>query len=343
MIPSYDTFDDLWLNTAVELLDKGHKINSRAGSTIELMGFVARLEDPTACFMYNPRRRLSAAYAAAETLWYLSGTDKIEMMLDYAPQYKRFANERPVIKIGKQPLSEVTTKGSELYAHGAYGKRWADNRQLDVLVSLLSEKQETRQAVLSMWRDSDLTWAYRGKMNDIPCTLSMHFLVRNGKLNLTTTMRSNDFWLGTPYDFFAFCHVQIILAAFLQLDVGFYQHQANSLHIYEKNMKAFEEATQVSKFTTENFEYVCRSRELHDEIQHALRLERHNVKHHTMCYDCSPLQIASPLGQLVAYAATRHDSGSKCPRPDYSRMRLGVECSTLHKHIQKFEYDRRKR
>ena len=71
---------------------------------------------------------------------------------------------------------------------------------------------------------------------DTPCTLSLQFLLRDGRLNLTTTMRSNDVWTGVPYDMFSFCSMQVMMAMTLGVGVGTYTHQAGSLHIYERNL-----------------------------------------------------------------------------------------------------------
>jgi thymidylate synthase len=48
-------------------------------------------------------------------------------------------------------------------------------------------------------------------------------------------MRSNDVWLGLPYDVFAFTTIQRLIAEQLKLDLGTYYHQAGSEHLYNRN------------------------------------------------------------------------------------------------------------
>lgn len=47
-------------------------------------------------------------------------------------------------------------------------------------------------------------------------------------------MRSNDIFLGFPYDIFNFTMWQEYVSCKLNIDIGTYTHIANSLHFYEK-------------------------------------------------------------------------------------------------------------
>ena len=252
---SYETLDELWLDAAHQIETNGNDLLSRDGNSREILGFVGRISNPKAHFMFNPFRRMSPSYAAAEFLWYLSGTSSIEMIKQYAPQYERFSDDG------------VT-------AYGAYGKRWKHPEfyaelikafpnpekereiidaslvtttihhatvvgQLLALISLLKSKPNTRQAILSMWTPGDLVHAVAGDKKDLPCTLNLIFSVRDGKLYLSTNMRSNDIWLGLPYDAFCFMSLQILIADVLNLDLGWYQHSAMSLHVDERNKEKF--------------------------------------------------------------------------------------------------------
>jgi thymidylate synthase len=48
-------------------------------------------------------------------------------------------------------------------------------------------------------------------------------------------MRSNDIWMGFPYDVFSFTAMQCLMAMELGLGIGTYTHIAGSLHLYERN------------------------------------------------------------------------------------------------------------
>ena len=53
-------------------------------------------------------------------------------------------------------------------------------------------------------------------------------------------MRSNDIFRGLPYNFVQFTSMQEILAGWLKINVGSYNHVSDSLHIYERDLKEME-------------------------------------------------------------------------------------------------------
>lgn len=114
--------------------------------------------------------------------------------------------------------------------HGSYGSRVYG--RLGDLVSLLARDPDTRQAVLTIYDSrSDLG----ASKKDIPCTIALHFLLRDGRLDMKVVMRSNDLWLGMPYDFVQFAVLQASVAQALQVTPGMYVHSAGSLHLYDRD------------------------------------------------------------------------------------------------------------
>jgi len=219
---AYSNIDELWLNVVHNIIATGREMPSRVGQIKEVTGYSATLLNIESTFLLNPRRKLSPMYAAAETLWYLSGTGKIEMLIAYAPQYVNFAEDG--------------------VAFGAYGARIKQFNQLSLLIDVLHKNPNSRQALISFWQGSDLEHAYLADHKDLPCTMSLQFLIRNGALHLIATMRSNDAWLGTPYDIFAFTCLQRLIADALNVKYGTYTHQVGSMHLYEKNWQAAKES-----------------------------------------------------------------------------------------------------
>lgn len=217
----YDSLDEAWHAVAKHLMEDGEHRSSRAGDVIELLGYSFRLRTPLASWVNSRIRKASKAYAAAELLWYLSGSNRGAHIAAYAPSYENFLNDG--------------------VAYGAYGKRWKDYNQLRQLILTLMRARDSRQAVLANWTPHDITEAARGDKRDIPCTLALQFILRDSSvtgrpaLNVVTTMRANDWWLGMPYDVWCFSQVQRLIAAALRVDPGWYQHQVGSLHAYDRN------------------------------------------------------------------------------------------------------------
>ena len=226
--------DKFWIETLLKIDLKGNRLDSRVGWSSEIIGFSETLQNVKENFLFNSTRKLDPHYACAEYLWYLMMTDDTTFLQIFAPGYKRFTEDG-------------------IHAFGAYGQRWKDNTggcdscrehtvdQLTNVIKTLSCHPESRQAIMTMWTGSDLQHAVLVDKKDLPCTLSLQFLLRDGYLNLVTTMRSNDVWLGLPYDVFCFTQLQKLVANQLNVSVGAYTHQAGSMHLYDKNKDQVDE------------------------------------------------------------------------------------------------------
>lgn len=220
-------FSSIWSQLLCDLFDCGSNFMSDKGECLELLN-VSFCIDPHDVMLRNPRRNINHTYAWAEFLWYMSRTNSIEMIKHYAPQYVNYSDDG-------------------VSADGAYGYRLAHNNydfdQLDGILKTLMRQSKSRQAVVNIWSAwPDLNRAVEGNSKDLPCTICWHFQVRFDRLFMTTYMRSNDAWLGTPYDVFAFTRVQRMLATELKIGLGIYTHHVGSFHLYKKHWNAAREA-----------------------------------------------------------------------------------------------------
>lgn len=190
---------------------------SRDGAVAaEILNAITVVKDPTRMIVTSPARKLPMRYAVGELLWYLSGSEKLKDIKLFSSVWDRMSDDGETV--------------NSCYGHKIqhfYGfDQWQD------VIDRLKADPNTRQAVIHIKNPRPIT----DQTKDTPCTLSLQFLLRDGRLNLTTTMRSNDIWTGVPYDMFSFCAMQVMLAMKLGVDVGNYTHQAGSLHIYERNL-----------------------------------------------------------------------------------------------------------
>jgi thymidylate synthase len=150
----------------------------------------------------------------------------------------RIAANEVATLVGMTSLEVMTPKQLMEYAndgflHGAYGPRLRG--QLALAIHTLAADPDTRQAVVTIYDGNrDLG---RPDIKDVPCTLSMQFFIREGKLQMRTSMRSNDAFLGLPYDLHQFCALQCVVAQSLYLEPGRYTHTVGSMHLYERNFE----------------------------------------------------------------------------------------------------------
>ena len=106
--------------------------------------------------------------------------------------------------------------------------------QLEYVLRVLKESPESRQAVIHIKEPRN---TFENPTDDLNCTVCLQFFIRDRKLYMTTYMRSNDLWLGFPYDVFNFTALQIYIAMQLDVELGTYTHISGSLHLYEKDKK----------------------------------------------------------------------------------------------------------
>ena len=123
--------------------------------------------------------------------------------------------------------------------YGAYVFR---DRQLDYAVECLRRDRESRRAVISILNPSHLFT----ENTDVPCTVSLDFLIRKGKLYCSVVMRSCDAIYGMSNDvpFFSFVHEAVLVSLnekrWVKLELGILTLFTHSLHVYERHFDMLE-------------------------------------------------------------------------------------------------------
>lgn len=207
------TLDDL-MHVAIDaVLSRGQRIAPTKGACLELQAVTLELENPLARVSRSVTRgRLFSALG--ELCWYLSGSNDTKQIAYYVPLYKEYDEDGVVF--------------------GGYGPRllaYDGVNQIRYVIDTLTLNQDSRRAVIQLFDHSDVIQRH----HDVPCTCTLQYLLRDGKLNAITYMRSNDLYLGLPHDVFAFTMLQEIIATSLRVELGSYVHVVGSLHIYDEN------------------------------------------------------------------------------------------------------------
>lgn len=193
------------------IVNEGMRSSPRGLDTYEIIGTRIVLTDPHRSLATGIGRNLNLGIAAIEALQLIGGFSAPGIVTKIGPRFKEFMD------------------GDRFW--GAYGTRIGD--QLRAVIYKIRDDPDTRQAVVTLWYpDMDNTIG----MHDYPCTVSLKFYLRDGKLTMITDMRSSDAWLGIPYDIFQFTQLQITLAKILNVEVGVYIHQSGSLHLYHTDV-----------------------------------------------------------------------------------------------------------
>jgi len=194
------------------IIKHGEARTPRQRLTLDLGFTVIELEEPYDALPLACGRDLNLNIAAAEAVQLVGGFSRPDLLTKAAPgKFEPFMN------------------GDGF--HGAYGSRVRN--QVMWAVEKFRTDPFTRRAVVTLWH-SELDNIEN--MNDYPCTVALQFQIENERLCMNTVMRSNDAWLGLPYDMFQFTQLQLSVATALHMTPGWYRHTAMSLHLYSEHI-----------------------------------------------------------------------------------------------------------
>lgn len=208
------TATEAWLALIAEVSLEGRVSHPRGMKIREIVNNSVQVD---MCFpvVLTKHRKLSYEFMAAEAWWILSGRRDVESISRHCKAIKNFSDD-----------------GETFF--GAYGPKIT--KQIEYVVETLKRDRDSRQAVLTIWRENPPI------TKDVPCTVSVQWLIRDGLLHCIDTMRSNDVWLGFPYDVFNFSMLSWSILERLRdegidVQLGTLFLNAGSHHMYEKNLE----------------------------------------------------------------------------------------------------------
>ena len=215
-------FDEVWHQLLNALFHNGERVGPRGEGTSERTGVSLELYNPRMNILVDKTRNPQYRFMVAEWLWIWFGRDDVKTISRFNPHIVQFSDD-----------------GQRFT--GAYGP--PVKQQWPRILKKFADDPETRRAVIEIPRPS-------GPTKDEPCTLSLQFLCRLGRLDCIVTMRSSDVWLGLPYDVFNFSMLQNILAGQLGADIGTLRLQLGSSHLYDRDRDKAKEVLAACDSTT---------------------------------------------------------------------------------------------
>lgn len=221
-------FDDVFRR----LSDNGNLVSPRGLLVKEVENFSYVLP-PYVRFQNYECRKLNLSYLKREMMWYLKGDRYDTSICQHAKTWRDIVN----------------VDGSINSNYGQYVFRPVLN-QFDNVVSLLKKDPDSRRASITILNSTHLL----SDTKDVPCTYSLNFRIRNGRLNMSVHMRSQDAIYGMGNDAPAFSIIQEMVCASLldnypDLRLGDYFHVVDSFHVYERHFKMLEEILAGSSYS----------------------------------------------------------------------------------------------
>jgi thymidylate synthase len=202
---------DRVLNTGKVLAPRGDKIRE-----VRNVQFDLDMND-SICTSFKARK-FNLEYAKQEFIWYLGG-DR------YDTSIEQHATMWPKLK--QDDGGYFSNYGHYLFQEGQV--KWALNQIVNDI--------DTRRASCVLLALEHLF----DENKDMVCTYGLNFAIRENKLDMSVSMRSNDLIFGTTNDVFSFSMLYEIAYAYLKfikypdIERGTYCHKVDSLHIYERH------------------------------------------------------------------------------------------------------------
>ena len=205
------SIDHIYVQLANGLLDYGDKV----GNTKELSNVHLCLTNINNNIVSI--RDLSPEYLFGELLWYFNGDNSLKFISQFSSFWNNISDDGETCNSAYGYLIK--------YAHGY--------DQLEKVIKILKDDPNSRRAKININYPNERV----DQTKDEPCTMSIHFYIRNNKLHCSVIMRSNDIWFGFPYDVAFFTELQKYVADQLGIAYGYYYHYDVSLHAYEKDFE----------------------------------------------------------------------------------------------------------
>lgn len=212
------TADDAWLKTIRDVKEWGQavepqkSVGAKDRVSFEIINHAMSFDMKWPVVTCKPNT--SWIYMAAEPMWVIEGSGN----LNHFPEIYRI----------QAPYSN-----NNVTLYGAYGPRYKLQKQN--VIDRLNYDINTRQAVMSIWRRNPPLFIDGKLTKDIPCTVSMQWLVRDKVIYTIVNMRSSDVGLGLPYDMLTFVCMTMDIASHLHepVELGVCHINAGSCHVYE--------------------------------------------------------------------------------------------------------------
>ncbi|QHB49387.1 dCMP hydroxymethylase [Klebsiella phage PhiKpNIH-6] len=196
-------------------------VDSRIGRCNEIGSASIEILDPTT-FMFTDARINRISYEYAEAFWKFmisGGTDAKEAFKEY-PNVAKFIDK---------PKSDVLPANFNTF----YGPRIV--AQLPALLKELKEKTNSRRVVFQILQEQDQALLDSDESLEYPCTDSITYYIRDGKLYAHTHMRSQNCAVVMQLDFYLQGKLMQYIADKCGVQLGTYSHTMVSAHVFERD------------------------------------------------------------------------------------------------------------
>ena len=240
----------LYLDLLRQVVDHGLRREDRTGTgTLSVFGHQMRF-DLERGFPLCTTKRVWFRALACEMLWFLSGSTNIKPLVDQKisiwtdwplRNYLQLMN-RPVpssdsqawLGLKKEFEQQIRSDAAFAERHGklgpVYGRQWRSFGGVDQMaevVASIRDKPASRRHIVSAWNVPQI-----GNMALPPCHMFFQFYVGDGRLSCLLYIRSNDLFLGAPFNIAQYALLTHLVAQQTRLRPGELVYTIGDAHAY---------------------------------------------------------------------------------------------------------------
>lgn len=246
-----------YLDLCQDVLENGVKKTDRTGTgTFSVFSRDLRF-DLSKGFPLLTTKKVNFNAILHELLWFLDGDTNIKYLVDNGVniwngdayrEYKKNHENLGVPYLSMEEYVKNIKNDSEFaYYHGdlgnVYGKQWRDweartswtSKYVDQIKNVIHQiktNPDSRRHLVSAWNVGELD-----QMALPPCHFAFQFYVANGKLSCKFFMRSNDVFLGLPFNIASYALLTHMIAQVCDLEVGELVYSGTDVHIYQNHIE----------------------------------------------------------------------------------------------------------
>ncbi len=235
-----------YLNLLKLVKETGVRSEDRTGiGTLSIFGAQIRY-DLKEGFPLFTTKRVPFKSVASELLWFLEGSSNERRLAEILYDKDRSDLEDKTTiwtANAKAPYWENNkeSEGDLGRIYSVQWRRWKSSYGLVVdqianLIEGLKTDPYSRRHILQSWNPAEVHLAALP-----PCHVMAQFYVRNNELSCMYTMRSNDLFLGHPFNTASYALLTHMLAHICGLEVGEVIYSGGDVHLYTNHLEQVEE------------------------------------------------------------------------------------------------------
>jgi thymidylate synthase len=276
------------------ILKNGQEVKDRTGvGTISVFGYQMRFNLQEG-FPAITTKKLAWKSVVSELLWFLEGsTDERRLAeLTYGKSRDDLIGKRTIwtdnADVQGKSLGHTNNDYCKELGH-VYGYQWRNfdghdtnvgTDQIKYLIKEMKENPDSRRLILSAWNPNQ-----SASMALPPCHTLTQFRVYNGKLSCQLYIRSNDVFLGAPFNIASYALLTHILARECGISVGDLIYTIGDAHIYLNHIEQVREQLKREEYPLPEL-YIDDSFDLNYHLNYNFNLNSaslftlKNYKHH---------------------------------------------------------------